>query len=93
MGNASDPYAYHLNLQVDLGQLGENLLCEEITAALTAAVAILAPELLEADILADVELEAFCGFIRDPTSIIGNLTNLVKIPPRIAMMDVAQLSK
>jgi hypothetical protein len=92
MGTASDPYAYHINLAVALEPTGDGFTCEEITAALTAMVVILAPELLEADILADVELEAMCGFIRDPLSIIGNLTNTVTIPHRVGLLEHALLS-
>ncbi|KAK3935133.1 hypothetical protein QBC46DRAFT_423628 [Diplogelasinospora grovesii] len=82
MAGASSPYTNRLNIGVKLDNTGDGFLCEEITDALTAAVALLGPELLEADALADVELEAICGFIEDPTSIFGSLHNTVKVAAR-----------
>ncbi|KAI3327059.1 hypothetical protein HD806DRAFT_531649 [Xylariaceae sp. AK1471] len=69
MAGAGDPYANRLNIGVTLDATGDGFLCEEITAALTAAVVLLAPELLEADALEGVELEAICGIIDDPSSV------------------------
>ena len=57
-------------------------LCEEITSALTAAVAILAPELVVVDLLEGVELGAICGLIADPTSIIDSLAAAQKVKAR-----------
>jgi hypothetical protein len=82
MAGAGDPYANRLNIGVTLDTSGDGFLCEEITAALTAAVALLAPELLEADALEGVELEAICGIIDNPSSIIDNLKETTKVSRR-----------
>ncbi|KAB5566355.1 hypothetical protein GE09DRAFT_1055919 [Coniochaeta sp. 2T2.1] len=58
---------------------GDGFLCELITEALTAAVLFLAPELLAPDVLADVDLQAICGWVADPASIIGSLTETVHV--------------
>lgn len=73
MAGAGDPYANRLNIGIILDKEEDGFLCEEITEALTAAVVLLAPELLEAEALEGVELEAICGYIKDPSSIIENL--------------------
>ncbi|OTA64293.1 hypothetical protein K449DRAFT_421652 [Hypoxylon sp. EC38] len=85
MAGAGSPYANHLNIGVtlDKDKSGvEGFLCEEITKALTAAVARLAPELLGLDVLEGFELEAICGIIDDPMSIIDNLQETVKVSRR-----------
>ncbi|GAW15610.1 hypothetical protein ANO14919_050260 [Xylariales sp. No.14919] len=46
--------------------------CEAAAGAITATMRILAPELTGADAFEGVELEAICGIIDDPTSVIGN---------------------
>ncbi|TGJ86907.1 hypothetical protein E0Z10_g1918 [Xylaria hypoxylon] len=79
MADGNNPYANRLNIAVTLDKVDDNFLCEDITAALTAAVALLAPELLEIDALEGVELEAICGIIDDPASIIGNLQDTVRV--------------
>ncbi|OIW25783.1 hypothetical protein CONLIGDRAFT_717468 [Coniochaeta ligniaria NRRL 30616] len=91
MAGPGNPYANRLNIGVQLEHTGDSFLCEEITAALTAFVVLLAPELLGPDVMADVELEAICGFIEDPMSIIGSLTDTVKIAPRVNMLEAAGL--
>jgi hypothetical protein len=73
MASAGDPYANHLNIGVALDKTGDGFLCQEITAALTAAMAILAPELIGADAFEGVELEAVCGIIKDPSSIVDSV--------------------
>jgi hypothetical protein len=73
MAGAGDPYANRLNIGITLDKEGDGFLCEDITAALTAATVLLAPELLEADALEGVELETICGIIKDPSSIVENL--------------------
>ncbi|KAI0381609.1 hypothetical protein F5Y04DRAFT_280689 [Hypomontagnella monticulosa] len=82
MAGQGDPYANRLNIGVTLESTEDGFPCEEITAALTAAVAILAPELLEADVLEGVELEAICGIIDDPMSIINGLQDTVRVAGR-----------
>ncbi|KAH8645958.1 hypothetical protein BGZ60DRAFT_554916 [Tricladium varicosporioides] len=82
MAGAGNPYANRLNIGVTLDASGDGFLCEEITAALTAAVVVLAPELLEIDSLEGVELEAICGMIKDPSSIIENLKGSSKVSRR-----------
>ena len=82
MAGAGDPYANRLNIGVTLDASGDGFLCEEITAALTAAVVLLAPELLEVDALEGVELEAICGIIDDPSSIVDNLKESSKASRR-----------
>ncbi|RDL32656.1 Uncharacterized protein BP5553_09112 [Venustampulla echinocandica] len=82
MAGAGDPYANRLNIGVTLDASGHGFLCEEITAALTAAVVLLAPELLGVDALEGVELEAVCGIIHDPSSIIDNLKEPLKVSRR-----------
>ncbi|KAF3021007.1 hypothetical protein E8E14_010700 [Neopestalotiopsis sp. 37M] len=80
MSDGKDPYANHLNIGVTLDETaGEGFMCEEVAAAITAAMAILAPELLSADALEGVELEALCGLIDDPLSAIPDLQNTVKV--------------
>lgn len=73
MADGGDPYANRLNIGVTLDKIDDGFLCEDITTALTAAVAILAPELLEIDVLEGVELEAICGIIDDPASVVDHL--------------------
>ncbi|KAI0405878.1 hypothetical protein F4802DRAFT_596842 [Xylaria palmicola] len=82
MANKGDPYANHLNIGVALDKSAGSFLCEAIIEDLTLAVSILAPELLEQDILAGYELEAICGAINDPLSAIGSLTDTIKVPHR-----------
>ena len=82
MAGPGDPYANKLNIGVRLEETaGDGFLCELITEALTAAVLFLAPELLAPDALADVDLQAICGWIADPASIIGSLTETVRVTP------------
>lgn len=83
MAGAGDPYKNRLNLGVTLDETSDGFDCHEITAAVTAAMVALAPELLEADALEGVELEAICGFIDDPLSSIVNLTQTAKVPSRL----------
>lgn len=91
MAGAGNPYANRLNLGLQLEQTGDSFLCEAITEALTAAVVILAPELLGPEVMGDVELQAICGFIEDPASIIGSLTETVRLGSPENMLKVAQL--
>ena len=77
MADTVDPYANHLNLGVTLDNEGDGFSCEELVAGLTAAAAILAPELLEEGSFEGIELEAMCGAIKDPWGAIGNLTGLL----------------
>ncbi|KAH6675112.1 hypothetical protein B0J14DRAFT_637790 [Halenospora varia] len=84
MAGAEDPYANHLNIGVTLDASGDGFLCEEITAALTAAVVLLAPELLEVDALEGVELEAICGVFKSPSSIINNLKESSKVSRQVS---------
>lgn len=84
MARSGDPYANRLNIGLTLDKIGDGFLCEEITAALTAAVVLLAPELLEVDTLEGVELEAICGIIDDPTSIVDNLKEASKVSRRVS---------
>ncbi|KAK9776466.1 putative Class V protein [Seiridium cardinale] len=74
MANGADPYGNRLNIGVQLETIGDGFLCEEAVGALTAVVAVLAPELLEADALEGVELEAICGILKDPQ---GALTSYI----------------
>lgn len=78
MAGSGNPYANRLNIGVTLDKTSDGFLCEEITAVLTAAVAILAPELLEVDALEDVEFEAICGIIDDPLSALDGLQDAAK---------------
>lgn len=75
MAGAGDPYANRLNIGITLDNQEDlaGFLCEEITAGLTAAAVIIAPDLIAADAFEGIELEAICGFIKDPSSIIENL--------------------
>ena len=85
MAGAGDPYANRLNIGVTLDKSsnsGPAFLCEDITAALTAAMTIIAPQLLAVDALEGVELEAICGIINDPSSIINNLKDTAKVSRR-----------
>jgi hypothetical protein len=84
MAGAGDPYANRLNIGLTLDKEGDGFLCEEVTAALTAATVLLAPELLEADALEGVELEAICGIIKDPSSIVDNLKETSKVSRRVS---------
>ncbi|KAI0120928.1 hypothetical protein BJ170DRAFT_715060 [Xylariales sp. AK1849] len=74
MASGSDPYANRLNIGIQLEATGDGFLCDEAVGALTAAITILAPEMLEADALEGVELEAICGVLNDPQ---GALTSFV----------------
>ncbi|KAJ8058842.1 hypothetical protein OCU04_011825 [Sclerotinia nivalis] len=74
MAGAGNPYANRLNIAISLDKEGDDFPCEEITAALTAATVLLAPKLIGADAVEGIELEAICGAIKDPKSIIENLT-------------------
>ncbi|KAI0837778.1 hypothetical protein F5Y06DRAFT_304212 [Hypoxylon sp. FL0890] len=84
MAGAGSPYANHLNIGITLDKSGGNggFICEEVTAALSEAMAALAPLLLGVDALDGFELEAICGLIDDPSSIIDTLTGTVKVPRR-----------
>jgi hypothetical protein len=70
MAGEEDAYENRLNIGVTLDEEGDGFSCEEITAALTAATILLAPELLEVDVLEGVELEAICGIVEETSSII-----------------------
>ena len=83
MAGAGDPYANRLNIGITLDKSGDSFLCEEITAALTAAVVVLAPELLEVDALEGVELEAICGIIDDPSSAFDSMAESSKLARRV----------
>lgn len=72
-GSKDDPYANHLNIAVTLDKTDDGFDCEGIAAGLTAAMALLAPELLEEDALEGVELEALCGVLEDPTTALSSL--------------------
>jgi hypothetical protein len=74
MAGDGSPYANCLNIGISLDKTGDGFPCEEITAAITAAVVLLAPELLEVDALEGVELQALCGLASDPSSAIKSLT-------------------
>lgn len=72
--NTGNPYANHLSIGLTLDDTSDGFSCEEVAAAITAAMVILAPELLEADAFEGVELETMCGVIDDPLSAIDGLT-------------------
>lgn len=82
MAGAGDPYANHLNIGVTLDSTSDGFSCEEIAEELTAAMVILAPELLEADALEGIELEAICGIIDNPESILDNLKSTAQVSRR-----------
>lgn len=66
MAGAGDPYRSRLN----------------IVKALTAATIALAPELLEVDALEGMDLDALCGIIDNPTSVIDQSTKTSKVGHR-----------
>ncbi|KAI0388673.1 hypothetical protein F5Y17DRAFT_470265 [Xylariaceae sp. FL0594] len=59
----NDPYGNRLNIGVTLDKIDDGFSCEDVTAALTAAITVLVPELLEIDAIEGVELEAVCGVL------------------------------
>jgi hypothetical protein len=70
---AGDDSAYdnYLNIVVKLKDTsGGGFPCEAIMTALSIAVGILAPELVGADIMEGVAMQAACGAAPDPTSLI-----------------------
>lgn len=73
-GSKTDPYANHLTVNVVQDHSSDGFDCQEIAAGLTAAMALLAPELLEEDALEGIELEALCGVLEDPGSALSGLT-------------------
>ncbi|KAI0859732.1 hypothetical protein F4860DRAFT_525747 [Xylaria cubensis] len=73
MAGDGGPYTNHLNIGVTLDKIDDGFPCEEVAEAITAALAVLAPELLGADAFEGVELEAICGVLEDPASIVGHL--------------------
>ncbi|KAI0470526.1 hypothetical protein GGR56DRAFT_678416 [Xylariaceae sp. FL0804] len=70
-GTTDEPYQGHLTIGVTLDATSDGFDCEAIAGTLTAFVAVLAPELLEVDALEGIELEALCGIVDDPTSILA----------------------
>lgn len=75
MAGGGNPYANHLNIGLTLDKTsGDGFTCEEITAALTAAAMLLAPELVGAEALEGIEIESICGIIEDPSSALDHLT-------------------
>ncbi|KAI0185817.1 hypothetical protein EV127DRAFT_411837 [Xylaria flabelliformis] len=73
MAGDGGPYTNHLNIGVTLDKIDDGFPCEEVAEAIMAALAVLAPELLGADAFEGVELEAICGVLEDPASIVGHL--------------------
>ena len=82
MSNGTDSYHSRLNIGVELEKTDNGFLCELIMEGLTAAVSIIAPELLPADALEGVELEALCGIINDPIGALHNLTKGIRLGQR-----------
>lgn len=82
-GTLSNPYENHLNIGVRIAAIdGEaGFLCEEIVEELTAATAILAPELLPGEItLEGIELGSICGIINNITEAFNSITSLLPAP-------------
>lgn len=93
MSDGKDPYANRLNIGVTLDKTGDGFECEEIAAAITAAMVILAPELLEADAFEGVELEALCGIIQDPVgSFQQQVQHAVAVQKRSPTIDAGATS-
>ena len=82
MAGPGSAYANHLNIGVALDSTGDGFSCEEIAAAITAAMVVLAPKLLQVDALEGVEIEAICGVVDNPASIIDNLKQTAKVSRR-----------
>ncbi|KAJ8123626.1 hypothetical protein ONZ43_g473 [Nemania bipapillata] len=76
MAGDGNPYANHVNIGVTLDAVGDGFPCEEFAEAITAALVIIAPELLGPDAFEGYELEALCGIIEDPASALGQLGQL-----------------
>jgi hypothetical protein len=70
--DGSNPYGQFLSIGLTLDSTSDGFNCEEVVEAITAAMVILAPELVEADALEGVELTALCGIIDNPQSAISN---------------------
>lgn len=79
MAGEGDPYANRLNIGITLDEKGDGFPCEEIAAGLTAAMILIAPELIGTDALEGVELEAICGVIKDPPSVVDNLKEVSQV--------------
>lgn len=79
MGDAVNPYRNRLEIAVTLEKTLDGFDCQALVEGLTAAMVVLAPQLLEADALEGVELEAICGIIDDPQSAITNYLGSAEI--------------
>lgn len=85
-GDKSDPYANHLNIGVTLDTSGDGFDCELIVGGLLAFTEIMAPELLEEEALAGIELESICGVTDDTDSAFGKRIDGEVRGPRRQMM-------
>lgn len=91
-GTATHPDANQLTIKVILDEKkGDGFDCEAIAAGLTVLMEVLAPELLEADVLEGIELEALCGELEGITSdhIVSGLDNSSKRKARRQSSGIA----
>lgn len=86
-GDKSDPYANHLNIGVTLDTSGDGFDCELIVGGLLAFTEIVAPELLEEEALAGIELESICGLTDDTDSAFSKRFDSGISGPRQRMMS------